>query len=351
MFDDQFGEDPMMVGMQPMGAAPEPKPTESGDSSVDSMMADVLAAEPTSATMDSEMSSFGEEVPSFEEPVAPAVESPEPAPAPVPEPVSEPVAPAPEPVAPAPAPTPTPAPIPAPAPTQSITPVQNTAAGAEQPKKKSSAVLIVILIVLAIAAIVATGFVAYNIGKNDGAKARDKADSSNSGDVEKNSDGDSEEGENKDKDEDEEKEAIKQRNAKREEDISRFLKAMADYQANNNGRTPFQVEEESLFTARYIDRKCDIDSANKKMLVAGTCGEDFTDPDGTQYEWAVDDVVLTETDSTRTVTGDNVDHKIYVYQAARCGSVDGEANYYAGARSVALLYIGEGGTTICHDNQ
>ena len=336
MFDDQFGEDPMMVGMEPMGAVPTPEPMATNGSSADSMMENALAAESASMAMDSEMSSFGEEAPSFEESSTPA---PEPSVS-VPDPVPEPIAPAP-----APAPTPTSAP------TQSVTPVQNTAAGAEQPKKKSSVVLIVILIVLAIAAIVATGFVAYNMGKNDGMKARNKADSSNSGDVEKNSDGDSEEGKNKDKDEDEEKEAIKQRNAKREEDISRFLKAMADYQANNNGRTPFQVEEESLFAARYIDRKCDVDSVNKRMLVAGTCGEDFTDPDGTQYEWAVDDVVLTETDSTRTVTGDKVDHKIYVYQAARCGSVDGEANYYAGARSVALLYVGEGGTIICHDNQ
>ena len=339
MFDDQFGEDPMMVGMQPMGAAPEPKPTESSDSSVDSMMADVLAAEPTSATMDSEMSSFGEEVPSFEEPVAPAVESPEPAPAPVPEPVSEPVAPVPEPVAPAPAPEP----IPTSAPTQSITPVQNTAAGAEQPKKKSSAVLIVILVVLAVVVIVATGLIAYNMGKNDGMKTNN-SDSSNRAKNNGNID-DEKEGEKN-----VETEARKKRNAQRNEDISRFLVAVTDYQANHNGKTPFQNREEGSFTKRYIDDKCVVDSVNPRMLAPETCDAMFTDPDGTQYEWKVDDNVLEDTD-TRTVAGDKVDHKIYVYQAARCGAgEEGIVKYSASERSAALLYIEEGGVVVCRDN-
>lgn len=341
MFDDQFGEDPMMVGMEPMGAAPEPKPTESGDSSVDSMMADVLAAEPISATMDSEMPSFEEEVPSFEEPVAPAVESPEPAPAPAPEPVTEPVAPVPEPVAPAPAPEPIPAPAPAPA--SDVAPVQGVATGVEQPKKKSPVALIVILVVLAVVAIVATGLIAYNMGKNDGMKTNN-SDSSNRAKNNGNID-DEKEGEKN-----VETEARRKRNAQRDEDISRFLVAVTDYQANNNGKTPFQNRDEGSFTKRYIDDKCVVDSFNPRILAPETCDAAFTDPDGTQYEWKVDDNVLEDTD-THIVAGDEVDHKIYVFQAARCGTVEeGVVEYSASERSAALLYIKEGGVVVCRDN-
>ena len=119
-----------------------------------------------------------------------------------------------------------------------------------------------------------------------------------------------------------------QRNTQREDDISRFLTAISDYQTNNSGKTPFQNKDEGGFTKRYIDDKCTVDASDARKVTASSCDAQFTDPDGTQY----------------------VDHKIYVYQAAGCGATEGSVEYYAGARNVALLYVEEGGAVICNDN-
>ncbi len=140
-----------------------------------------------------------------------------------------------------------------------------------------------------------------------------------------------------------------QRNTQREDDISRFLTAISDYQTNNSGKTPFQNKDEGGFTKRYIDDKCTVDASDARKVTASSCDAQFTDPDGTQYEWSVNDTALAS-GGTATVTGTDVDHKIYVYQAAGCGSTEGSVEYYAGARNVALLYVEEGGAVICNDN-
>ncbi len=136
-----------------------------------------------------------------------------------------------------------------------------------------------------------------------------------------------------------------QRNTQREDDIARFLTAVNDYQTNNSGKTPFQTGLLGTFTKRYIDDTCGV-SADGKSVNANSCGQQFTDPDGTQYIWDVKAAISENT----TFSGTTVDHKLTVYQAAGCGATEGEVKYYAGERNIAIFYVEEGGAIVCNDN-
>lgn len=147
-----------------------------------------------------------------------------------------------------------------------------------------------------------------------------------------------------------------QRNTQREDDLSRFVTAVNDYQSNNNGKTPFSDNKKlALFTQRYIDTKCEIGSDG----TLGTCEEQFTDPDGEQYEWSVqkdadagnEDVPLNAIEESRKTNGnDAVDHKLYVIQHSGCGGEEQTYTYDSGSRNFSIMYRLEGGSTSCNDN-
>ena len=137
-----------------------------------------------------------------------------------------------------------------------------------------------------------------------------------------------------------------QRNTQREDDIARFLTAVNDYQTNNSGQTPFtkpagdqpgKVNEN--FVKRYIESN--YDATNKKCSVA-SCPQ-FTDPDGTMYEFSVISAVP-------STWGTEVDHKVYVVVNAGCGATEGTTTPGTGDRQIAMFYIEEGGAIVCNDN-
>ena len=149
-----------------------------------------------------------------------------------------------------------------------------------------------------------------------------------------------------------------QRNTQRGNDVSRFLTAVNDYQTNNRNKTPFLNKGEKLgvFTQKYIDSTCKTD--NDATVTKDSCGDQFTDPDGTQYEWATP-VEATSADgnggkdanlTSKFADATDFNHKLYVVTNAGCGSYEGTYDYYAGDNYFALFYIEEGGSITCNDN-
>lgn len=140
-----------------------------------------------------------------------------------------------------------------------------------------------------------------------------------------------------------------QRNTQRGNDISRFLTAANDYQTNNSNKTPFATGKLADFTIKYIDDTC----TKKSETEVENCGDQFTDPDGTQYIWAaVQDADSSKADDQSLFTDNKYefDHKIYVVTDAGCGSLEGTYKYYAGKNYFAMFYIEEGGSITCNDN-
>ena len=138
-----------------------------------------------------------------------------------------------------------------------------------------------------------------------------------------------------------------QRNTQRGNDISRFLTAVNDYQTNNRNKTPFVTGKMADFTIKYIDSTCE----KKDELTVQNCGDQFTDPDGTQYAWnLMDEASKGDTDKALFADKYEFDHNIYVVTNAGCGSLEGTYSYYAGDNYFAMFYIEEGGSITCNDN-
>ncbi len=226
-------------------------------------------------------------------------------------------------------------------------PVQ--AAGAPEPKDKKG-LWFVLLIVVSVALIAAVVVLVILLLPNDGT-ATIKTEVAPGQEAEN----DKKEDDKKDDKQDEEDTPAKkmaQRNVQREDDISRFLTAVTDFQTNNSGKTPWQANDVATFTRRYIDDKCE---AEDGKIVADSCGDEFRDPDGTQYEWgeAISVPSTTPDKGVSVFDGDvpeEPDHIIYVRTSAGCGDKEGYVEYYAGERSVALFYVEEGGYILCIDN-
>lgn len=145
-----------------------------------------------------------------------------------------------------------------------------------------------------------------------------------------------------------------QRNTQRENDISRFLTAVNDYQTNNSGKTPFDKNTTKLgtFTKRYIDQSCT--AADEKWGTKYTnCGAQFTDPNGEVYVWG-SLTTASSNDKDKALAAINsvtdVDNKIYVVDNAGCGSTEGTYTYTSGSRNIAFFYVEEGGAILCNDN-
>ena len=143
---------------------------------------------------------------------------------------------------------------------------------------------------------------------------------------------------------------IAKRDQQRKDDLARFLTAITDYQANNSGRLPFQMDGTKLtladmFVQRYIDKDCgriglDVSDAS--------CGKDFSDPDGTPYrfmEARIDSATL------RVILPKKLDYSIYVGVGMTCGR-EADAVVQTGRdRQVAMLMTLESGEMVCSDNQ
>ena len=240
-----------------------------------------------------------------------------------------------------------------PEPASTSAPVQGAITGKDQPKKKSSVALIVILAIFAVVAIVITGLVAYNMGKNDGMASRKTNNGSGYVDDEKKDDDDSNKDDDNKKEDDKKDDsgkdeftAMEQRNAQREDDLARVINAINNFQANNNGKVPFNANttDASLatFVSRYIDSTC---------TLAGTaikCGENsnkFRDPQGDTYKIV---------NKGKAVDGANVsagmaEKTFYGYYNASCGD-GGTVKSGTGDRDVAVFMRLEGGAIVCNAN-
>lgn len=140
-----------------------------------------------------------------------------------------------------------------------------------------------------------------------------------------------------------------QRNTQRGNDISRFVTAVNDYQTNNSNKTPFLNKGAKLgvFTQKYIDSTCQIE--NDAELKDDTCGDQFKDPDGTQYIWG-DVADAAKGDNGKSIGKTEFDHTIYVVTNAGCGDYEGTYDYYAGNNYFAMFFVEEGGSITCNDN-
>ncbi len=149
-----------------------------------------------------------------------------------------------------------------------------------------------------------------------------------------------------------------QRNTRREDDMSRVLTAVNDYQSNNNGKTPWENGNNSnnaKFVNRYIDSTTQAsDSGLTSGGQATTCGDQFKDPDGECYGikymgqiGATTGTAATEGDKSSELGA--FSHVIYVYSNAGCGD-EGVVVKSTGKRQVALFFVEEGGAITCNDN-
>lgn len=158
-----------------------------------------------------------------------------------------------------------------------------------------------------------------------------------------------------------------QRNTQRENDLSRFLTAITDFQTNNNGQMPFcqgaacpgtvgtlGTNNVALNTAagtfaqRYIDSGCGVMALN--AAPAG-CGDQFTDPDGTIYQFraagapAAGDGIINFPDFA------GANHGVFVAPGFICGPSEGSVRPGTGPRQIAIFMVLEGGSIYCNDNQ
>lgn len=165
-----------------------------------------------------------------------------------------------------------------------------------------------------------------------------------------------------------------QRDTQRNNDISRFVSQLTNYQSNNRGKIPGTAE--GTVGAKY-DETAEAKNgiltiassevaAWKKFydnyLLAG--GDTFEDPSGAPYQLAIVDCGVKkgtcssgqrdeaefEDEYEEGTTGDSTaqNYTISVVIHATC---DGEqATYSAGARKVAVLYKKEGGGVVCEAN-
>jgi hypothetical protein len=128
----------------------------------------------------------------------------------------------------------------------------------------------------------------------------------------------------------------------RRDDISRFITAANDYQANNYGKTPWDGgTTSSKFVRRYIDDRCTAETPEK---TDNNCGDQFRDPDGTPYHFSYKG----ELKKSGAVSVEK-DHGIYVYTYATCGK-NGELERGSGKRQYAMLYKLSDGSITCNDN-
>ena len=145
-----------------------------------------------------------------------------------------------------------------------------------------------------------------------------------------------------------------QRNTQRADDMSRVLTAVNSYQSNNNGKTPFTLNNAGnggtvadTFVVRYIDETCTLTTNNNGQKSYTGCGDQFTDPDGSIYNITVSGKGGAY--SLASAGTSSIDHVFHVAVNAGCGD-EGSTKAGTGERQIAILYQMEGGAVACNDN-
>ena len=151
-----------------------------------------------------------------------------------------------------------------------------------------------------------------------------------------------------------------QRNTRRRQDMARILSAFNDYQANNNGKMPGtsgsnRETQMDNFVQKYIGATGQKAITNGLADSAKVCkGEEFCDPDGSAYGF----FSLPEMGTAKTNVFPNNDsvlkfenHYIQYFYKANCGEEENSITVGSGNNEIAILYLLEGGSVYCGDNQ
>ena len=144
-----------------------------------------------------------------------------------------------------------------------------------------------------------------------------------------------------------------QRNTRRRQDMARILSAFTEYSSNNGGSVPTSNDQLKNFVEKYAsgNSSCTATKANPSVASAN-CGDQFVDPDGTNYQLKWNDATentTTAADKTKVNASFPNNHEIEYYTNASCGG-EGVVEYSNGSRDIAILYVLEGGAVYCGDN-
>ena len=152
-----------------------------------------------------------------------------------------------------------------------------------------------------------------------------------------------------------------QRNTQRKNDLSRFVKAVTQYQANNSGKLPFDSKG-------YYLEKGDGSQFIERYIIANGDDSQFQDPDGEDYRFWLGNKLApsdSETDKLRAAWNgerhynfgegpsfsDGAGSDIYVYVKAKCSDEEGFIEKSSGKNDFALVLVLEGNSFACADNQ
>ena len=161
-----------------------------------------------------------------------------------------------------------------------------------------------------------------------------------------------------------------QRNTQRKNDLSRFVTAVTQYQANNSNKLPFSG------SAVYLDK--DNSDFVKRYIVAGGDASQFQDPNGEDYKFSLawsGNVTLNcqgveGANSARIESGkhcasdlikgvnqgesklfEKYGREVVVYTKAKCNPDEGFLDQSSGKNDFALMMVLEGNSIACNDNQ
>ena len=139
-----------------------------------------------------------------------------------------------------------------------------------------------------------------------------------------------------------------QRNTQREDDMSRVITAVTEFQTNNSGQTPFEDGHVAdNFIVRYIDDEAVVDASGEVT----DCSDQFKDPDGNCYQIKVTGKASDgEENKAMSSLPADLDHIFYVMNNAGCGDTEGTYTYDSGSRKFAMFFVQEGGAIACNDN-
>ena len=166
-----------------------------------------------------------------------------------------------------------------------------------------------------------------------------------------------------------------QRNTQRKNDLSRFVTAASQYQANNSNRLPFA---KSALSDAEIDSEgmtADNSAFIKRYIIAGGDTGQFEDSDGRPnrlyVNWRGNGISgadkTTGTAACKDATGcefdaygskdgfgsdsDKEKRNIYTSINAKCAEQEGYIKYSPGQNDFALVMFLEGNSIACADNQ
>lgn len=159
-----------------------------------------------------------------------------------------------------------------------------------------------------------------------------------------------------------------QRNTQRQNDIARFVTAVNDFKVNNGNQTPFQktTKNKALGSTATdlingVSGKAFGTQFVQKYIMGGsTDAGKFTDPNGTEYSFLIQDhastgnKTLTQKDTPNVSTfGEipkTINNIIYVYTHSSCSGSEGIITHKNGAGDYAMVYVLEGGAIYCNGN-